>query len=87
MSAVRIEQGSQVRQHGLATWGPRVVFLIGAVALVWVSAKGTSITVLWLTVAAFAACTVLFVGFQLLVGHAGEVAGVRRLGSCWRWLA
>jgi lysophospholipase L1-like esterase len=81
MSAVGIEQGSQVRQHGLATWGPRVVFLLGAVALVWVSAKGTSITVLWLAVAAFAACTVLFVGFQLLVGHAGEAAGVRRLGA------
>jgi lysophospholipase L1-like esterase len=81
MSAVGIGQGSQVRQHGLATWGPRVVFLLGAVALVWVSAKGTSITVLWLAVAAFAACTVLFVGFQLLAGHAGQAAGVRRLGA------
>jgi hypothetical protein len=77
MSAVGIGQGSQVRQHGLATWGPRVVFLLGAVALVWVSAKGMSITVLWLAVAAFAACTVLFVGFQLLVGHAGRPPGCR----------
>ena len=81
MSAARPGQGFQVRRHGLAAWGPRVVFLLGAVALVWVSAKGTSITVLWLAVAAFAACTILFVSFQLLVGHAGDAAGVRMLGA------
>jgi lysophospholipase L1-like esterase len=63
----------------LRTWVPRGAFVVGAIVLVWVSAAGTPISVLWFAVGLFAACTLVFVTRQLLYGHAGDprrLAGV-----------
>ena len=69
------------RRSLLRTWLPRGGFVAGAVVLVWVSAIGASLTVLWLAVGLFAACTVVFVARQLRYGHAGDPVRLAQVGG------
>ena len=74
--------GGLGEQHALLrTWVPRAGFVVGAVVLVWVSAAGAPISVLWFAVGLFAACTLVFVARQLRYGHAGDPLRLARVGG------
>jgi lysophospholipase L1-like esterase len=56
-------------------WGPRTLFVVGAVVLVAVASSGVALRWLYLALGFFAVCSALFVGRQLGSGHERAAGG------------
>ncbi|MER7463253.1 SGNH/GDSL hydrolase family protein [Streptomyces sp. NPDC097981] len=57
------------RREILVWWGPRVLFVVGAVVLVVESSRGVPLTELYLALGFFGLCSAVFVVRQLTLGH------------------
>lgn len=61
--------GRRDRRAGLVWWGPRLLFVVGAVVLVVESSRGVPLRELYAALAFFGVCSAVFVGRQLGLGH------------------
>ncbi|MEV0411744.1 SGNH/GDSL hydrolase family protein [Streptomyces sp. NPDC050448] len=67
--------GGRDRRAILLWWGPRTLFVVGAVVLVVESSRGVPLPELYLALGFFAVCSAVFVGRQLGLGHERDPGG------------
>ncbi|WP_405786707.1 SGNH/GDSL hydrolase family protein [Streptomyces sp. NBC_00029] len=69
------QAGRRDRRGILLWWGPRVLFVVGAVVLVVESSRGVPLSELYGALIFFGVCSVVFVVRQLWVGHQRRPGG------------